>query len=56
MKHEQLTEGQIYQTPHGQKVRIISTELLSFPKGRIRVFNIDFGFCFYIHPESLKPL
>ncbi len=51
-----MKEGDIMQTMRGDKVRIISIEPLQFPKDRITVFNIDMGFCFYIHPMSLKPL
>jgi hypothetical protein len=56
MRLTHIRVGDIMQTSHGTKVRIISTEPLKLPKDRITVWNIDLGFCFYIHPESLKPL
>jgi len=51
-----MKAGDIMKTIHGTKVQILSTEVLKYPAGRITVRNIDFGFCFYLHPESLKPL
>jgi hypothetical protein len=56
MRLTHIKEGDIMQTIHGTKVRIISTEVLKYPEGRITVWNVDYRFCFYIHPESLKPL
>jgi hypothetical protein len=55
-----MKEGDIMQTTRGEKVRIIDATPANgpvyAPKERISVWNIEGGFCTWIHPASLRPI